>query len=84
MKFLPNDKTIDWPNFKAFADDNLNVAKMAKLVFDRVKNIEGKGENASHQHFPTMFSKGRSKSGLCGKGLSPPAPLQHNMPNLFQ
>ena len=39
-----NDKTIDWPNFKAFAEDNSDVAKMAKLVFDRVENIAGNGE----------------------------------------
>ena len=43
-------KTIDWLNFKAFAEDNLNVAKMTKLVFDRVENIAGK-ENAGDQHF---------------------------------
>ena len=34
---------------------------MAKLVFDTVETIVGKGENAGNQHFllfPTMFSKG--------------------------
>ena len=45
---LPNDKTVDWANFKVFADDNLNVAKMVKLVFDMVENTTGKGENAGH------------------------------------
>ena len=39
---MPNNKTIAWPYFKAFADDNLNVAKMAKLVFDRVETIPEK------------------------------------------
>ena len=47
---------IDWPNFKAFADNNSNVAKMAKLVFDRVENISGKGENAGLL-FPKYFQK---------------------------
>ena len=36
----------DWYKFKAFADDNLKVAKMAKFVFDRVENVVGIGENA--------------------------------------
>ena len=31
---------------KAMADDNLNVAQNIKLVFHRMKNIVGKGENA--------------------------------------
>ena len=42
---------LDFFKFKAFADDNLNVAKMAKFDFDRVENIVGKGENAGKQHF---------------------------------
>ena len=60
FKSFPNDKTKDWPSFKAFADDNLNVTKMAKLVSDRVENNAGKGENAGHQHFrlfPQCFQK---------------------------
>ena len=46
--------------FKAFADDNLNVAKMAKFVCDMVENIVGKGESADYQHFhlfPQFFLK---------------------------
>ena len=35
---------IDWPNSKAFAYDNVNMAKMAKLVFDRQENIVGNRE----------------------------------------
>ena len=60
MNALPNDKMIDWSNFKAFADDNSNMAEMVKLVFERVENIAGKGENAGHQHFllfPLCFQK---------------------------
>ena len=37
--------------FKVFADDKLNVAQMMISVFDKVKNIVGKGENAGYQHF---------------------------------
>ena len=43
---LPNDKMLDLSKFKAFADDNSNVAKMAKFVIDRIENISGRGENA--------------------------------------
>ena len=46
---------INFSTFKAFAGDNLNVASMAKFVFDRVDNIAEKAENACL--FPTMFSK---------------------------
>ena len=35
---------IDWSKFKA--DDNVNVAKKAKYVIDRLENIAGKGKNA--------------------------------------
>ena len=55
----------DWPNFKAFVDNNLNVAKMVKLAFDRVENIAGKGENASHQHF-LLFPQCLPKSTFLG------------------
>ena len=51
---------IDWPNFIAFADDNFNMAKVAKLVSNRVENIARKGENAGDQHFllfPQCFQK---------------------------
>ena len=33
---------------KAFADDKFNVDKMKFFIFDRVKNIVGKGENAGY------------------------------------
>ena len=57
---LPNDNFLDWTKFKAFADDNLNVAKRMISVYDRVENIVGKGENAGYQHFllfPQCFQK---------------------------
>ena len=46
--------------FKAFADYNLNSAKMMISLFDRVENTVGKGENTWYQHFsplPIVFSK---------------------------
>ena len=62
LNSLPNDEMIDWSEFKVFADDNLNVAGKATLVFGRrVENIARKGENAGYQHFllfTEMFSKG--------------------------
>ena len=35
---------------KAFAVDNLNIAEVAKFVFDRVENIVRTEENADYQH----------------------------------
>ena len=58
---LPNDKVSDLSKYKAFADDNLGMSKMAEFVYDRVEKIVEKGENAGYQQFllfPTMFSKG--------------------------
>ena len=46
---------LDKPKLAAFADDNLNVIKMANFFLDKMENIVGKEENSS---FPTMFSKG--------------------------
>ena len=59
--FLPNDNFLDCTNFKASANEKLNVAKIVIDVFDRVENIVGKGENAGYQHFllfPQCFQKG--------------------------
>ena len=56
----PNDKNLDWTKLKAFADDKINVNETLKLVFGRVENIVGKGENAGYQHFllfPQCFQK---------------------------
>ena len=57
---LPNDKILDQSKLKALADDTINVNQELKLVWGRVENILGKGENAGYQHFllfPKMFSK---------------------------
>ena len=45
---LPNDKILDRYNLKAFAVHKSIVAKMMISVFDRVKNVVGKGENAGY------------------------------------
>ena len=41
---LPNDKTLDWSKLKTFIDDKVNMTE--KIVFGKVENIVGKGENA--------------------------------------
>ena len=48
---LPNNKFLDWSNFKAYADDKINVTETLKFVLGRVENIVEKGENAGYQHF---------------------------------
>ena len=51
---------IAWLTFKTFPNDNSNVAKMAKWVFDRAEITARKGENGwspASFLFPTMFSK---------------------------
>ena len=57
---LPNNKSLNWSKFKAFADDKINVNVNLKFDLGRVENIEGKGENAGYQHFllfPKYFQK---------------------------
>ena len=60
---LPHDKILDLTKLKAFADDNINVAKMMISVSNRAENIVGKGENAGYQHFllfPKCFQEASS------------------------
>ena len=40
-----NDKILDSSKLKVFADENFNVAEMAKFVYDTAENILEKGEN---------------------------------------
>ena len=47
---LPNNKILELSKSKAFADDKINLDKILKFVFGRVKNIVGKGETAGY-HF---------------------------------
>ena len=56
---LPNDKVLDWFKLKAFADDNVEFAKVVIFVFDRVENIVGKRENASLKGFLQRVVKSR-------------------------
>ena len=51
LNTLPNNKILEEMKLKAFADDKFNVVKMTISLFDRVKNIVGKEENAGYQHF---------------------------------
>ena len=48
---LPNIKLLYSSKLKAFADSKLNIAKMMIYLFEKVKNIVGKGENPGYQHF---------------------------------
>ena len=48
---LPNEKILHRSKLKAFADDNIKLAKMMISPFDRVENIVEKGENVGYQHF---------------------------------
>ena len=48
---LPNDKFLGWPKLKPFTDNKVNVTKNLQIVFERLENIVGKGENAGYQHF---------------------------------
>ena len=73
MNSFPNDRVFfDWIKFKAFADNNLNIAKIIISFFlYRVENIVGKGENAGNWHFllyPQGFQKA-SFSGLLKDGI---------------
>ena len=55
-----NNKILDLPKLKAFADDKINVTQNLKFALGRVENIVGKGENAGYQHFllfPQCFQK---------------------------
>ena len=65
LNSLPNDKTLNQTELKAFADDNSNVAQMVIFVFDRIENMVRKGENAGYQYFlffPQCFQKAYSGS----------------------
>ena len=48
---LPNNKFLHWSNFKAFADNKINVSEKVKYVLGRLENLVGIGENAGNQHY---------------------------------
>ena len=62
---LPNDIFLDLSKLKAFADNNINVTQKKTVVFARIENIVGKGENAGYQHFP-LFPKCFQKLSFFG------------------
>ena len=62
---LPNDKTLDKSELKAFADDNMNMAVMMENVFHSVENIVGNGENVGYGHF-LLFPQCFQKTSLSG------------------
>ena len=60
VNFLANYKVLELSEFKAFADNKINMIPKQKFVHKRVENIVGKGENAGYQHFllfPQCFQK---------------------------
>ena len=48
---LPNNKFLDLPKLKAYADDKINMTEKLKFFRARVENMVGKGENAGYQDF---------------------------------
>ena len=72
---IPDDKILDLPNFRAFADDNVNVVQvMQSMIGWKTLWEKEKCWFPAFSPFPTMFSKGycfqdRENPGLFGKGL---------------
>ena len=73
FRSLPYDKILDMTQLKAFADYQLNIAKMTIPLFDRAENAVEKEENAGYQHFllfpqgfPKPLSFGSLKVGVVG------------------
>ena len=67
LNSLLNNKCFEWAKFKTFPDDNFKVTKMTIVVFDRVENVIGKGENACYQYFllfPQCLHRAFSRSSL--------------------
>ena len=65
---LPTFNSFPNNKFIAFAEDKIAVAKLMILVFDRIKNIVEKGENAVHQYFllfPPSFQYQKAFSQGC-------------------
>ena len=53
---LQNNKILDLPELKAFADDKIKLTQKLKFTLGRVEKIVGKGENAVYQHFLLFLS----------------------------
>ena len=52
---LTNDKILDWPKSKAFAEEKINVTEELTFVSEKEENIVGKGE--SYPHFLLMLQR---------------------------
>ena len=81
LKSLPNNKILDWFEFRGFAVDKINVTEKMIFIQGRMVNIVGKGENAGYQHFllfPQCFQKlsftGAIKSQYCVVKVDPYGP----------
>ena len=59
FKSLPNEKTLDWSEFKAFADDKINITSEHKFFLEWVETLQEKEKMLvpAFSPFPT-FSKG--------------------------
>ena len=47
-KPLLNDKILDWPRFKGYADNTFILVKLARFVMYRRANIGGNRENTGN------------------------------------
>ena len=72
IHLIAHNKTLDLSKLKGFAVNNLNEAQMVEIVMNRIENNEGKGENASYQHF-LLFSQCPQK--VTSLGLIKPSPF---------
>ena len=50
FNLLPNDKILDWPKFKAFADDKINVTENMKSCSGKVCKHCGKRRKCWWMH----------------------------------
>ena len=67
LNSLPNNKILDRPKLTAFADENVNDAKMMISLYDREEKNFGKRRKCwlpAFSPFPTMFSEGFVKDGI--------------------
>ena len=68
----PNNKTLNQSKLNAFADDNLNVEQIRKLLFHIEQNAVGisrKCFSFFHNVFKSLFPQAHPKLGLCGKEI---------------
>ena len=60
IKSIPNDKILDWSEFKAFADDKIDANEKISILFGKGgKHCEKRRKCwlPAFSPFPTMFSK---------------------------